>query len=389
MKIKLNENFNKLEPNYLFTEIATRINKFKEKNASKPIISLGIGDVSLPISKFVASEMARAAKNLSTKAGFVGYGNTTGLESLREAISERYKKKNICIDTDEIFVNDGAKSDLGNLCDVLGNNEIIIFDPIYPVYFDSNVISGRKIKLLNANVDNNFLPSPNNLPQKPFVIYLCSPNNPTGAVFNKKQLSEWVDFAISSGSLIIFDAAYEGYIQDASLPHSIFEIKGAKKCAIEVCSFSKFAGFTGIRCGFCTISRELEIYPLWKRRQNTKFNGASYISQIGALASLSEQGLFENQQNIRYYMQNAKMLASFFKSKNIFFVGGENAPYLWFKIPFKKSSWEFFDFLLENAGVVGTPGLGFGKNGEGFFRFSAFASHEDTQNAINRLDKVL
>ena len=389
MRIQLNENFNRLEPNYLFSEIARRVEVFKKNNPSTKVISLGIGDVTLPIASSVANEMSRAALLLATRDNFMGYGDTQGLKELRTAISKRYATRKIDIATDEIFINDGAKSDLGNLCDILGSNEVLICDPVYPVYLDSNVISGRKIRFLSANEENAFLPSPKNLENRPFVIYLCSPNNPTGATFTKEKLKEWIDFALFSGSLIIFDSAYESYIRDLSLPHSIFEIDGAKNCAIEVCSFSKFAGFTGIRCGWTTIPRDLPLHNLWKRRQNTKFNGASYISQRGALAALSEQGEKENAQNIEYYMKNAQKIASFLKEKQIFFVGGENAPYLWFKIPTNNSSWEFFDYLLNKTGIVGTPGVGFGTGGECFFRFSSFASSEDTDEALARIDKII
>ena len=275
MKILLNENFSKLEPNYLFSEIARRVDTYKRQNPNKNVISLGIGDVSLPLAQVVAKEMSRAASSLATQEGFVGYGDTSGTQELRKAILNRYKKMGISLEMDEIFINDGAKSDLGNICDILGDNEIIICDPVYPVYLDSNLIAGRKIHFLSVNESNSFLPSPKTLTNKAFVIYLCSPNNPTGAVFSKNQLKEWVDFAVFSGSLIIFDAAYESYIKDPSLPHSIFEIDGAKDCAIEICSFSKFAGFTGIRCGWTVISDNLLLNQLWKRRQNTKFNGAT------------------------------------------------------------------------------------------------------------------
>ena len=389
MKILLNENFNKLESNYLFSEIARRVQIFKEKNPSTRVISLGIGDVSLPISRFVANEMSSTALQLATKDGFVGYGDTLGLKSLRTAISNRYKSKNINISWDEIFISDGAKSDLGNIFDILGDNEIAIFDPVYPVYLDSSIISGRKILLINATEDNGFLPSPEGLPNRPFVIFLCSPNNPTGAVFSRKMLEKWVFFALSSGSLIIFDAAYEEFIQDNSLPKSIFEIEGARECAIEICSFSKSAGFTGIRCGWTAIPKDSALHALWKRRQSTKFNGASYISQRGALAYLSQKGYEESVKNIEQYMNNAKKIASFLKKKQIFFVGGENAPYLWFKIPFKASSWDFFDLLLNETGVVGTPGVGFGRQGEGFFRFSSFAKSDDVDEALERLDIFL
>ena len=389
MKILLNKNFNKLEANYLFSEIAHRVEIAKNTIPSKRIISLGIGDVSLPLAPSVANKMSEIALNLGTKEGFLGYGDTQGVPTLRKAISQKYTNRKINLDVDEIFISDGAKSDLGNIQDILGNNEIVIFDPVYPVYLDSSIILGRKVRLLSANEDNCFLPSPKDLENKPYVIYLCSPNNPTGAVFSREHLQEWVDFALSTGSLIIFDVAYEGYINSPSLPHSIFEIEGSKDCAIEIGSFSKFAGFTGIRCGWTAIPKNLPLHSLWKRRQNTKFNGASYISQMGALASLSEEGVFENKKNIEYYMANAKKIASFLAKKHIFFVGGENAPYLWFKTPNKMSSWQFFDCLLAEAGVVGTPGVGFGKQGEGFFRFSSFASNQDTEEALYRLDKIL
>ena len=389
MKILLNENFKKLESNYLFSEIARRAEVYRTKNTEKQIISLGIGDVSLPISPFVASEMSRASQSLASRKGFVGYGDTLGLKELRQGISERYKARQINVEMDEIFINDGAKSDIGNILDVLGDNEIVILDPVYPVYLDASIMAGRTTIFLKANEENDFLPIPNSLPDKPFVIYLCSPNNPTGAVFSREKLKEWVNFALSSGSLIIFDAAYESYIKNSSLPRSIFEIDGAKRCAIEICSFSKTAGFTGIRCGWTVIPRDMEIRSLWKRRQNTKFNGASYISQRGALASLTPQGTQENEKNIAYYMKNSQKIASFLRKKQILFVGGENAPYLWFKIPNKMSSWHFFDYLLNEVAIIGTPGVGFGSEGEGFFRFSSFALAEDVEIALSRLDKIL
>ena len=389
MRIQLNENFKNLEPNYLFADIARRVKEYSMKNPSKQVISLGIGDVSLPLIPSVAKEMARASMELSTAEGFVGYGDTLGLADLRHAIAERYGARGVRLDADEIFINDGAKSDLGNICDILGDNEVAICDPVYPVYLDSNIISGRRVKFLEANEQNGFLPSPDTLKNQPTVVYLCSPNNPTGTVFSKSQLKSWVDFARSSGSLIIFDAAYESFITDSSLPHSIFEIEGARECSIEICSFSKFAGFTGVRCGWCAIPRELELYPLWKRRQNTKFNGASYISQRGALASLRDFGARGCARNIEYYMANAKKIASFLRKKQIFFVGGENAPYLWFKTPLNMSSWQFFDYLLNKAQLVGTPGVGFGRAGEGFFRFSSFCSSKDTDEALSKLDKIL
>lgn len=400
MRIRVNENFDMLEKNYLFSEISARVAKFKQENPKKRLISLGIGDVTLPLPPTVAEEMARAGKDMGTRDGFRGYGNTQGLPELRRALADRYKTRGVSLREDEIFINDGAKSDLGNLCDVLGENEALICEPVYPVYLDANVISGRRIRFLCASEENSFVPLPDGLPKLPFVIHLCSPNNPTGAVLSRKDMQNWVDFALESGSLIIFDAAYESFIADENAPHSIFEIEGARECAIEVCSFSKMAGFTGVRCGWtvvpCSLICESEkqggsrsLNALWKRRQATKFNGASYISQMGALAALSKKGLEECRKNISYYMQNAQVLAALLGEKNIAFSGGENAPYLWLKCPDGARSWQFFDYLLERAGVVGTPGVGFGQAGEGFFRLSAFASHEDTAEAIDRLHNVL
>ena len=389
MRIALNKNFQKLETNYLFSEIARRVTDFKRSNPSSEVISLGIGDVTLPIAPTAAREMALASRGLGTDSGFVGYGDTLGTAELREAISRKYRSRKIHIEPDEIFINDGAKSDLGNIFDVLGKNEVLIGDPVYPVYLDASIMSGQKVRLIRSDEKNGFLPSPRDLPTSPFVIFLCSPNNPSGATFEKKQLKEWVEFAILSGSLIIFDAAYESYITDSALPHSIFEIEGAERCAIEICSLSKSAGFTGIRCGWTAIHKEMPIHSLWKRRQNTKFNGASYISQRGALAALSEQGELENAKNVSQYMKNARKIADFLKSRSICYTGGKNAPYLWFRIPTKEKSWEFFDRLLYSAGVVGTPGIGFGAGGEGFFRFSAFAKEGDVDKALSRLEKIL
>ena len=389
MKIKLNENFKMLGGGYLFSEIAARVGAYRTQNPNKSVISLGIGDVTRPLAPSVAAEMSRAARKMSTREGFVGYGNTQGMPELRFAISKRYAARGISLDENDIFISDGAKSDLGNLFDILGDNEIVIFDPIYPVYLDSATISGRSVHLLSANEENGFLPSPSSLPKKAFVIFLCSPNNPCGATFTREGLAAWVNFALESGSLIIFDAAYESYIGDGTLPHSVFEIEGAKKCAIEVCSFSKMAGFTGVRCGWTAIPVELPIHPLWKRRQSTKFNGASVISQRGALACLSPLGIKENQKSIDHYMENARLLADFLKKKGVSFVGGENAPYLWIKQPNRMDSWEFFDYILKSCGVVITPGVGFGKSGRGFFRISAFASRKDVLCAIERLGAVL
>lgn len=389
MKININKNFEKLNQNYLFHEIALKVNEFMVQNPSKKLISLGIGDVTLPLAPCVSNALSLASQDMANQESFCGYSDFQGIFSLRTNIKKRYDRMGACVELDDIFVNDGAKSDLANLCDIFGKNEVVIFDPVYPVYFDANTIAGQKIRLVPTDEKEGFLPSPSQLKTKPYVIYLCSPNNPTGAVFNREQLKKWVDFARESGSALIFDAAYESYISNDELPHSIFEIEGAREVAIEVCSLSKMAGFTGVRCGWTVIARENPLYPLWKRRQSTKFNGASVISQKGAIAALSIEGEKECKKQISYYMNNAEGLAKTLKSKYIFFTGGSHSPYLWVKCPQNKSSWEFFDLLLKETGIICTPGSGFGESGEGFVRFSAFASHENMQKAIERLDRFL
>ena len=388
MKINFNENFKKLSENYLFSEIARRVDAVRREGGER-IISLGIGDATLPLSPSVARAMARKSLKMKTDDGFRGYGDTQGEILLREAICRRYANRGVNFCTDEIFISDGAKSDLGNVYDVLGDNESLIITPTYPVYLDASIIAGKRVRLIEANKKNDFLPLPFELPNKPFVICLCSPNNPTGVAYDKKGLKEWVDFALKSGSLIIFDAAYEAYMINGECPHSIFEIEGARECALEVCSFSKMAGFTGVRCGWTAIARENALHSLWKRRQGTKFNGASCISQEGALASLSRNGEQECAQNIEYYMENARILADFFTKKGVFFVGGVHAPYIWAECSDVGSSWQIFDRFLHIAHIACTPGEGFGESGKNFVRFSSFALRKDILEAIERLDKVL
>ena len=367
MKLNFNENFTRLSENYLFSEVARRVERLKSTAPDSKksffgrerIISLGIGDVTLPIPTAVSQKMARAALEMSGSDTFRGYGDTQGHLPLREALCRRYAERGVQFSADEIFINDGAKSDLGNLNDLFGRGETLITEPTYPVYLDAAVMAGREVKLLCANKENSFLPMPDALDFAPRVIYLCSPNNPTGAVFDKDGLQKWVNFARESGSVIIFDAAYEAFVEDDSIPHSIFEIEGAKLCAIEVCSFSKMAGFTGVRCGWTAIARENPLHAMWKRRQSAKFNGASYIAQIGALASL-EEGRKECAKNVKYYMENAHILADFLTKKGVFFTGGIHAPYLWVECPNNEPSWHFFDRLLNTAHIVCTPGAGFG-----------------------------
>ena len=390
MRLNFNQNFDKMEKRYLFSEIAERVVDYKKRHSDERLISLGIGDVTLPIARCVSEEMARAARDLSTREGFLGYGDTRGLLALRGAISARYLARDIKISEDEIFVNDGSKSDLGNIFDIFGDVEVLIPSPAYPVYLDACVMSGKRARILKTSLENGFLPSPEGLEAHPYVIFLCSPNNPTGVALSRSELSAWVYFALGSGSLIIFDAAYEGFVRGADVPRSIFEIEGAKSCAIEICSLSKNAGFTGIRCGWCAIPKNLSpVHELWSRRQATKFNGTSYIAERGALAALSPEGECESLNRCDYYLENAKILAEALKEKRIWFVGGENSPYLWLKCYQSMKSWSFFDFLLERAGIIGTPGVGFGEGGEGYFRFSSFASRDDVLIAAERLRKIL
>ena len=393
MNIKVNENFSNINDNYLFSEINKKIKAFKEENPNSDIIRLGIGDVTLPLSSVIVDAIKKASIEMGNKETFRGYPPEYGYDFLKEAIKNYYKRFNVNLSMDSIFVSDGAKSDLGNIVYILGDNDVYIPNPVYPVYLDSNIMSGRRVHFINGFKENNFLPMPN-VNYKCGIYYLCSPNNPCGAVYNYDELTEWVKFAKMTGSLIIFDSAYEAFISDKNMPHSIYEIEGAKECAIEICSFSKQAGFTGLRCGYTIIPEELEsdgfsINKLWKRRQATKFNGVSYPVQRAAEAALSEEGILECKNNIKYYMENALMLSKLFDEKNIYYSGGKSSPYIWFKCPNNMKSWDFFDYLLENANVVGTPGSGFGIYGEGYFRITSFNTHEKTKEAIERLKKVL
>lgn len=389
MKINVNVNFGKIKQNYLFSDIAKRVSSFKEANPDASIIKMGIGDVTLPLPKPAVTAMEAAAREMGVKELFRGYPPEYGYDFLREAISGHYKALGTDVKASSIFVSDGAKSDLGNIVDILGDNEIIIPDPVYPVYVDSNIMSGRKITLVPGSADNGFLPMPPEKKENPAVIYICSPNNPTGAVYGFDGLKAWVDYALETGSLIIFDAAYEAFITE-DVPHTIYQIEGADTCAIEVSSFSKFAGFTGTRCGWTVVPDGLEaggmkIAALWARRQATKFNGVSYPVQRAAEAVLTPDGVKACMENIEYYRKNATMLAELLKSKNVFFTGGVNSPYIWLKCPNNMGGWEFFDLLLNKYGIVGTPGEGFGDAGSGFFRLTAFGSAEGTAEACQRL----
>jgi len=393
MSMKRNENYDNLEQSYLFSTIAKKVNEYIEKNPNKKIIRLGIGDVTRPLCKAVINAMHKAVDEMGVQETFRGYGPEQGYDFLREAVRKYYAKNNVKLEPDEIFISDGAKSDLGNILDLFDKDNIVLIpDPVYPVYVDTNKMAGRGVnigvKFIDANGENDFLPLPDKN-VKADIIYICSPNNPTGAAYNRKQLKEWVEYARSNNAIILFDAAYECFIESEDIPHSIYEINGARDCAIEFCSLSKTAGFTGTRCGYTIVPNNLgKLNKMWLRRQTTKFNGVPYIVQRGAEAVFTEEGLSEIKENINYYKENAKLISDTLKECGIWHVGGKHSPYIWLKCPNNMKSWEFFDYLLENAQVVGTPGAGFGKNGEGYFRLTSFGSKENTKEAMERFKKI-
>lgn len=387
--MKINENYANLEQSYLFSTIAKKVNEYTAQNPDKKVIKLGIGDVTLPLCKAVTEALHKAVDEMGVQATFRGYGPEQGYDFLREAVQKYYAKRNVELELDEIFISDGAKSDLGNILDLFSkDNTVLVPDPVYPVYVDTNVMAGRKVVYVDANGENEFLPLPDKN-VKADIIYICSPNNPTGAAYNKEQLQAWVDYAKSMNAIILFDAAYECFVSDENLPRSIFEIEGAKDCAIEFCSLSKTAGFTGTRCGYTVVPKALGVLnKMWVRRQTTKFNGVPYIVQRGAEAVFSEEGQKEIRENINYYKENAKVISDTLKECGIWHVGGKHSPYIWLKCPNDMDSWTFFDYLLENAQVVGTPGAGFGKNGDGYFRLTSFGSKENTAEAMKRFKKL-
>ncbi len=391
--MQINTNYANLQDSYLFLTIAKKVAAYTQAHPENRIIRMGIGDVTQPLVPAVIEAMHKATDEMAHKETFHGYSPDQGYDFLREAIQGYYAKRGVSLKLSEIFVGDGAKSDIGNIVDIFGeDNRVLIPDPVYPVYVDTNVMSGRKVAYLDANERNGFLGMPDENTEAD-IIYLCSPNNPTGAVYSRAQLEAWVDYALRHEAVILFDAAYESFIADDTLPHSIFEIEGAKKCAIEFCSFSKMAGFTGVRCGYTVIADELvcgetQLNRLWARRQATKFNGVNYITQRAAAAVFTEAGQKQVREVIDYYRRNAALMVDAFKAMGLWFTGGENSPYIWHKVPAGMTSWEFFDDLLARAEVVGTPGSGFGRNGEGFFRLTAFGTHEDTAEAMERLKKL-
>lgn len=391
----INENFLKLQDSYLFSTIAKKVAKYKEENPDKKIIRLGIGDVTKPIVPACLEAMHKAVDEMGTKEGFKGYGPEQGYLFLRKAIIENdYQARGVELQEDEIFVSDGAKCDCGNIVDIFGiTNKVAITDPVYPVYLDTNIMSGREIVYLPVTAENHFIPE---LPkEKVDMIYLCFPNNPTGTVLNKKELKKWVDYAKEKKAILLYDAAYEAFITEEDVPHSIYEIEGAKEVAIEFKSYSKTAGFTGVRCAYVVIPKALKGYTqkgeevslnqLWNRRTCTKFNGVSYVVQKAAEAIYQEEGKKQIKENINYYLANAKMIKEGLEQAGFTVYGGVNSPYVWLKVPQKMTSWEFFDRLLEEVNIVGTPGSGFGEHGEGYFRLTAFGTKEDTLEAIERI----
>lgn len=391
----VNENYCNLKESFLFADIAHKVSAYAEAHPDKKIIRLGIGDVTLPLAKCVVDAMEKAVAEMGVQATFRGYGPEQGYDFLHEALVKYYASFGVTLASDEIFISDGAKSDCANITDIFSNaNTILIPDPVYPVYLDTNIMCGRHIIYMEGKPKNDFLPMPDEN-VKADVIYLCSPNNPTGSAYTKEQLEEWVAYALKNDAVILYDAAYEAYVTDPAIPRSIFVIEDAKKCAIELCSLSKTAGFTGTRCGYTVVphalvrktegGKEMELNKMWLRRQTTKFNGVPYIIQRGAEAVFSEEGIKQCRESIAYYQENARIIMAGFDKVGIKYFGGVHSPYIWLQCPNGMTSWEFFDFLLEKLQVVGTPGAGFGKMGEGFFRLTAFGSRENTIEAMERI----
>ena len=401
----INENYLKLQGNYLFSTIAGKVNEYKANNQDADIIRLGIGDVTQPIVPEIIKALHKAVDEMGTEEGFHGYGPEQGYAFLRETIArEDYRARDCEIQADEIFISDGAKCDVGNIQEIFGiDNRVAICDPVYPVYVDSNVMAGRTgaynsvtngfdgLIYMPCTPMNGFVPE---LPSvTPDIIYLCFPNNPTGMTITKGGLQQWVDYANKNGAVILYDAAYEAYISEKGIPHSIYECEGARTCAIEMHSFSKNAGFTGLRLGYTVIPKELQsngisLHSLWNRRHGTKYNGAPYIVQRAGEAAYSESGKKQLSEQIAYYMRNAKTIREGLNSYGYTVYGGANAPYIWWKVPNGKKSWQFFDELLEKVQIVGTPGVGFGNNGEGFFRLTAFGTYENTIEALERIKRM-
>ena len=389
--MKINTNYDNVSQSYLFSTVAKKVAAYAAAHPDKKIIKLGIGDVTLPLAPAVIEALHGAVDEMGKKETFHGYGPEQGYGFLKDSIAQYYAQKGVTLASDEIFISDGAKSDIGNILDLFAaENVVLIPDPVYPVYVDTNVMAGRKIIFADATAENGFLPMPD-FSVDADLIYICSPNNPTGAAYTKEQLRVWVEYAREKGAIILFDAAYECFITDDSLAQSIYQVEGAKECAIEFCSFSKIAGFTGTRCGYTVVPDAIaggKLNHMWLRRQTTKFNGVPYIVQRGAAAVFTERGMAQIKANLAVYQSNAKRIAACMDELGVWYTGGKNSPYIWLRCPKFDKSWEFFDYLLENANVVGTPGAGFGVNGEGFFRLTAFNTPEATAEACERIKKL-
>ena len=392
--MQLNPHYAELNESYLFSTISHKIADYQKAHPEADVIRLGIGDVTLPLATPVIEALHKAVEEMAHKETFRGYGPEQGYDFLREAIRGYYAGRGVQLELDEIFVSDGAKSDLGNLLDLFSvENSVLVPDPVYPVYVDDNVMAGRTIRYMAANAENNFLPMPDASTEGD-IVYLCSPNNPTGATYTKEQLAEWVQWAKEHHAVILYDAAYECFVSEEGCARSIYEVDGAKEVAVEVCSFSKIAGFTGTRCGYTIVpfgiqSNGQSLNKMWLRRQTTKFNGVPYIVQRGAEAVFTEEGMREIQNNLDYYRNNAAVIAAALDEAGVWYCGGKNSPYIWLRCPKNMGSWEFFDWLLETAHIVGTPGEGFGACGQGYFRLTAFGDAERTKQAAERLKKAL
>ena len=392
--LKPNKHYADLKDSYLFYNISQKVAAYREAHPDERILRLGIGDVSLPLCETVIRALHDAVDDQADKASFHGYMPECGAPFLREAIAAHYARRRVSLSPDEVFVSSGASDELGDILDLFDReSSALVIEPAYPAYVDANVMAGRRIVHLPSGRENGFLPEPTD-DARADILYICSPNNPTGAVFDRALLQKWVDFANENGSLILFDAAYEAFIEDDDLPHSIFELEGASTCAIEICSLSKTAGFTGTRLGYTVIPKQLvrdgmKLNEMWVRNRTTKTNGVSYIIQRGGAAVFTDEGQAQIAANIRVYKENAKTIMKALDSLGVWYCGGKNAPYIWLRCPEGTDSWEFFDLLLEKAQIVGTPGSGFGACGEGYFRFSTFGSPEDTKESAERMMSLL
>ena len=391
--MKINRNYENVKKSYLFIEIAHRLREYTSAHPDADIIKMGIGDVTLPLAPAVVEAMEKAAAEMGRKETFRGYVDDNGYDFLINAIKGYYAARGVDLDYWEIFVSDGAKSDLGNILDLFdADNTVLVTDPVYPVYVDTNVMAGRRVIYADATEENGFLPMPDKS-VKADIIYLCTPNNPTGAAYTRAQLKEWIDYARENGAVILLDLAYEAFVTDPDVPRTAYEVEGARECVIEFCSLSKTAGFTGTRCGYTivpkTLKAEGDLNAMWLRRQTTKFNGVAYVIQRAAEAVFTPEGKRQVKENIAYYQENARILMNGLDRCGIKYYGGKNSPYIWLKCPNGAGSWEFFDRLLTEANVVGTPGEGFGKNGAGYFRLTSFSTHERTAEAMERLYKML